>query len=243
MEPLGDRMDTSQNLGRTIVKQKTNELDHVTLLKKYEGADSCVSTMAQNSQQTPDSEARKESSPFATNDHINLIDNTPVGKLSQVSYDLDMAYEDTTYSFDNRPLQNFDTMFEQKVSKRLTLFHAKPLDRTQFDKELLAKQLDLETVKITMHDEDEKVREAFIYDCQGQCENQPYRRHIIRETNQEGKWKRLINELEEMAQNYGIDFDEALKIFELVSCSKRHFKEYLENKTYTRWTELEDIYI
>lgn len=46
-----------------------------------------------------------------------------------------------------------------------------------------------------------------------------------------------------MAQNYGIDFDEALKIFESVSCSKKHFRQYLENKTYTRWTELEDVMI
>jgi len=59
--------------------------------------------MAHNSQQTPE-EAKKDLSPFASNDHINLIDNTPIAKLSQVSYDLDMAYEDTTYSLDNRPL-------------------------------------------------------------------------------------------------------------------------------------------
>lgn len=76
-----------------------------------------------------------------------------------------MAYEETTYSLENRPLQNFDTIFEQKVGKRLAAFHAKPLDRTQFDRELLAKQLDLETVKIEMQDEDDKVKEAFIYDC------------------------------------------------------------------------------
>ncbi len=98
-------------------------------------------------------------------------------------------------------------------------------------------------MKVTMNEEDEKVREAFIYDCQGQCDNKPYRRTIARETNQEGKWNRLIKELEEMAQHYGIDFDEALTIFESVSCSKKHFRMILEKKSYTAWTDLEDVMI
>lgn len=111
-----------------------------------------------------------------------MIDNTPVEKLEPVSYDLDMTYEDT-FNHDSRPGQKLDIFFEQKVAKRLINFHAKPIDRTQFDHDLLSKQLELETMKITMNEEDEKVREAFIYDCQGQCANKPYRRTITRETN------------------------------------------------------------
>lgn len=54
------------------------------------------------------------------------------------------------YDYESRPMQNLDTIFEKKMSKRLAAFHAKLLDRTQFDTPLLQKQLDLEIIKVTM---------------------------------------------------------------------------------------------
>ena len=45
-----------------------------------------------------------------------------------------------------------DLIFEKKMGKRLALFHNKPIDRTQFDSELLEKQLDLETLSIELKD-------------------------------------------------------------------------------------------
>ena len=105
------------------------------------------------------------------------------------------------------------------MSKRLSRFHAKPIDRTQYDKELLNKQLDLEiiTVKITV--QDDSLKQAFLIE-QGQCTSKPFKRTTTKETNEEGKYRRLIKEIEDMAQEYGLEMEKALELFENVSCSK-----------------------
>jgi len=38
-----------------------------------------------------------------------------------------------------------------------------------------------------------------------------------------------------------VELDKALEIFESVSCSKSHLKWALEKKTYTKWTDIDDI--
>jgi len=87
-------------------------------------------------------------------------------------------------------------IFEKKMQKRLATYHNKPIDRTQFDHDMLCKQLDLEVLNITLADnEDNKAREQYLSNG-GQCFGSGYKRNIVRETNEEGKWKRLINELE-----------------------------------------------
>lgn len=48
-------------------------------------------------------------------------------------------------------MKTLDNIFEQKMAKRWSAFHGKPLDRTQYDKELLEKQLDLETITVTLN--------------------------------------------------------------------------------------------
>lgn len=92
----------------------------------------------------------KNPNPFGANlTHINHIDNTLIEKIPKVEYELDlndMALP--IYSHESRPLEILDQVFERKMSKRLSKFHAKPIDRTQYDKELLQKQLDLEIIKI-----------------------------------------------------------------------------------------------
>ena len=50
-------------------------------------------------------------------------------------------------------------------------------------------------MKIELIDETEKTRDTFSKDYGGQCEVKPYKRNITRETNEEGKWKRLIKEI------------------------------------------------
>ena len=36
-------------------------------------------------------------------------------------------------------MQTIDNIFEREMKKRLTMFHARPLDRTQYDKDILDK--------------------------------------------------------------------------------------------------------
>lgn len=208
-----------------------------------------------------DGSHKKENNIFNNNSHhINFADNTLVEKLPRVEYEVEYGYFDNgesdnsleedslmlgndeyLYTYENRPLRDMDTIFEKKMSKRLASFHAKLIDRTQFDKELLRKQLDLETINITMNDEEDVVKEMFINECDGQCTGKAYNRAITKEINEEGKMRRLINELEEIAQNYGIAFEEALQFFEQVSCSKKHLKLLLEKKSFTVWTQLDDM--
>lgn len=67
---------------------------------------------------------------------------------------------DNLYTEKTRPGNQLDLIFEKKMQKRLASYHNKPIDRTQFDHEMLCKQLDLEVLNITLADnEDDKVRE------------------------------------------------------------------------------------
>lgn len=101
--------------------------------------------------------------------------------------------------------------------------------------------MDIESVKIALRDTDDKVKQIYLIEYDGQCTNRPYDRVITREPNEEGRWKRLIAELEDMAEQYGISFDKALEIFESVSCDKKQFRQVLENKSYTTWASLDDM--
>jgi hypothetical protein len=72
----------------------------------------------------------KNPNPFGANlTHINHIDNTLMDKLPKVEYDFDDGYL-PLYSKENRPMETIDAIFERKMSKRLSKFHAKPIDRT-----------------------------------------------------------------------------------------------------------------
>jgi len=53
------------------------------------------------------------------------------------------------------------------MQKRLASFHARPLDRTQYDNELLQKQMDLETMKISLKDEEDTMRDTFLIEYGG----------------------------------------------------------------------------
>ena len=120
-------------------------------------------------------------------------------KLPKVEYDLDL--DDLPlpiYSREYRPMETIDAIFERKMSKRLSKFHAKPIDRTQYDKELLQKQLDLEIIKIYITIQDDSIKQAFLQE-HGQCNMKPYKRTTTKETNEEGKYQRLIAEIENMA--------------------------------------------
>ena len=83
-----------------------------------------------------------------------------------------------------------------------------------------------------MIDGDEGMRESFL-EAGGQCELAPYGRSITIENNEDGRFKRLIKELEGIAKEYGVPSDqEFFTLFESVSCSKKHLKLALEKKTY-----------
>ena len=66
----------------------------------------------------------------------------------------------------NRPLHTLDAFSEVLMRKRIKKFHAKTIDRTQYDTEMLQKQMDLETMKIILT-ADAEMRESYLNECQG----------------------------------------------------------------------------
>lgn len=74
---------------------------------------------------------------------------------------------------------------------------------------------------ISLKEEDSRMRDTFLIEFDGQCGPVAYTRKITREVNEEGKWRRLIKEIEDLAFNYGVEFEKALEIFESVSCCKK----------------------
>jgi len=101
--------------------------------------------------------------------------------------------------------------------------------------------MDLETMKISLKDEEDTMRDTFLIEYGGQCGDKAYTRSITRETNEEGKWRRLIKEIEDLAHAYSTDFDAALTLFEEVSCCKKQLKMALENQQHVRWNTLDDL--
>ena len=84
------------------------------------------------------------------------------------------------------------------MNQRMAVFHCSLTDRTQFDRELLNKQLDLEVLNINCVNQSDDIRKAFL-ESNGQCTHPAYKRDVERLTNQEGTWNRLHRELSEIS--------------------------------------------
>ena len=92
-------------------------------------------------------------------------------------------------------------------------------DLVDYDKELLKKQLDLEIVRITLERDAER-EERY-------CVDKYYSRKVVKMENEDGKFKRLCLELDQMSQEYGVHIEEVHKMFMEVSCSKSKLIEIL----------------
>ncbi len=107
-------------------------------------------------------------------------------------------------------------------------------DLVDYDRELLKKQLDLETVQVIMDRDAE--REA------AENDGRPiYVRSVKRFTNEEGMFERLRMDLQRIAQEYGVDEDKVNDTFFEVSCSKSKLIDVLKGQNFTKWNELEDM--
>lgn len=68
---------------------------------------------------------------------MNLVDNSLVPKIGQVSYTLNEPLD--CFTLANRPQVMLDDHFESLMKRRQSKFHVKTIDRTQYDTELLQK--------------------------------------------------------------------------------------------------------
>lgn len=68
-----------------------------------------------------------------------------------------------------------------------------------------------------------------------------YYRSVVRRTDEEGKFKWMQIELEEMAQQYSRSVEEIMVMFGQVNCDKKRLRERLEGTTYCTWKKIEDL--
>ena len=77
------------------------------------------------------------------------------------------------------------------MRKRLSKFHSNVIDKTQYDKDALQKQLNLEIITINL-EIDSNDKKDFLLECGGQCTSQVYKRSVTKIKNEEGKFMQLI---------------------------------------------------
>ena len=78
---------------------------------------------------------------------------------------------------------------EHHLSLRMRKLLPQNLDLTDYDRDLLAKQLDLEKVMITLTKEEKKDEDVLM--AQDDEQVQYYVRTVVRQTNEEGMFSRL----------------------------------------------------
>lgn len=127
-----------------------------------------------------------------------------------------------------------EATLEQNLAMRMKKFLPTNFDLIDYDKELFKKQMDLEKVEITLTRDEEKEMEyeiSFPY----------YARSVVRSSNEEGMFSRLMQELLVIAKQYSVSDEEINKLFIEVCCSKSKLIEALAGKSFTKWNELEDM--
>ena len=70
-----------------------------------------------------------------------------------------------------------------------------------------------------------------------------YVRSVVRSTNEENMFNRLMKELVQIGKDHSKNEDEINDLFFKVCCSKAKLIEYLKKENYTKWSELEDLAI
>ncbi len=96
-------------------------------------------------------------------------------------------------------------------------------DLVDYDRELLKKQLDLETVEVTLKRDAEREAEP------ENPEGAPfYVRSVVRSQNEDGMFRRLQLDLQRIAQEFGVTEEEINEKFFAVNCSKTRLVEVLK---------------
>ena len=85
---------------------------------------------------------------------------------------------------------------------------------------------------------DDQLFEAYTVRANGQCPEVAYRRKIQRTTNEEGKFNRLLRELQKMADEFKHSMDEVMIRYEGCNGDKKLLRKHLEGN-YNAWTEQE----
>ncbi|CDW79166.1 UNKNOWN [Stylonychia lemnae] len=157
--------------------------------------------------------------------------------LNQQSYTINSydPSESVYLSLDRRHINasSLEQELENHLAMRMKKFVPTNMDLTDYDKDLFKKQLDLETVNVTITKDPAKAIEYEIENF--------YMRSVERFPNEDGMFRRLQKELLEIAQKYSVSDEEINRLFIDVCCSKTKLIEVLEKKSFSKWNELEDL--
>ena len=108
-------------------------------------------------------------------------------------------------SFQTRDNQNLEYDLEYSLSLRMKKYLPQNFDLVDYDRELLKKQLDLETVTVSLSHIPEKDIEN---------DGKPYyKRDVTRMTNEDGMNMRLFMDLQKIGQEYGVSEDDLNDLF------------------------------
>lgn len=100
-------------------------------------------------------------------------------------YGFNNGLEKLVFTLDNRPTKGktIESVLEEQLAKRMKKFIPTDFDLVDYDKELLKKQLDIQSIKVTLIKDDEKAKE---YDMPNY-----YEREVRKVQNEEGMFARL----------------------------------------------------
>jgi hypothetical protein len=110
------------------------------------------------------------------------------------------------------------------------------MEKTQYDQQMMQKQLKLEIMTIGFTHQKTEIKTA-----DGTKPHQITCRTISRVPNEEGRYDQLLKELESIAQEFRISFEECLEKYESCSGCKKALRASLEKQSFTQWTELDDM--
>jgi hypothetical protein len=112
---------------------------------------------------------------------------------------------------------------EESLKVRMKKFIPGNIDLVDYDRELLQKQLELQIMEITLKRDAEREAEA------DHPQGMPYYvRHVRRENNEEAMFRRLQEELSQIAKEYDRTEETINEMFIEVCCSKTKLIEVLK---------------
>lgn len=85
-----------------------------------------------------------------------------------------------------------------------------------------------------------ELKKTLIEECLGQCPEFAFKRKITREQNEEGRWTRLLKEMEKFSEEFNTTIEEVMNIYEQVCCCKKRLRLALAG-TYKAWSKMEDM--
>lgn len=168
--------------------------------------------------------------------HANIPKMKPVNTKGLVKLGQKRTYTNASslcFNQPSRPSGFLSNAVEQLNRKRFKRYAPRHGECALWTSKEIEKYLDIETMEI-------RVNEAAFEKCNHIVVPKFYRT-IVRKPDEDGKFKWIQLELEEMANEYSKTLEEVLPIFEQVNCDKKRLRDRLQGNSYCIWRKIEDV--